>query len=76
MPYRPICCGALLEDGSTCKEVAAVSKVDYVYDRRPLVGDPATYTLKETHYHAICPKCGDRRVIEVQGQTQDPQIEA
>jgi hypothetical protein len=74
--YRPIPCGALLEDGSKCKEVAAVSKVDYVYDRRPLVGDPATYTLKETHYHAVCPQCGDRRVVEVHDPAQDTRITA
>jgi hypothetical protein len=76
MSYRPIPCGALLEDGSRCTEEATVSKVDYVYDRRPLVGDPATYKLKETHYHAICPKCGDRRVVEVHEADGDPPIKA
>jgi hypothetical protein len=74
--YRPITCGALLEDGSKCKEVATVSKVDYVYDRRPLVGDPATYKLKETHYHATCPLCGVRRVVEVHDTVPDTRIEA
>jgi len=76
MSYRPIVCGALLEDGSKCEEQAAVSKVDYVYDRRPLVGDPATYTLKETHYHAVCPKCGDRRVTEVYEGPRKSALEA
>jgi hypothetical protein len=64
MAPAPIQCDALLEDGSKCREMITVSKTDYVYDRKPIVGDPATYTLLETHYHGSCPKCGQRKVVE------------
>jgi hypothetical protein len=64
MAPNPIPCGALLEDGNTCNEQASVTKVDYVYCRTPQPGDLPNYTLLETHYHAFCPKCGERKVIE------------
>jgi hypothetical protein len=63
----PTTCNALLEDGSKCAEAVTVTKTHYLYDRKPIVGDPATYTLKETHYHARCPKCGEREIVEVHG---------
>ena len=65
--YRPIPCGALLEDGSKCNEPVKVKKTNYVYDRRPIVGEPATYKLLETHFIAVCPKCGDRKFVDVSG---------
>jgi hypothetical protein len=64
MPPAPTTCGALLEDGSKCSEAMAVIKTEYVYDRRPLVGEPATYLLRETHYLGTCPKCGERKIVE------------
>lgn len=66
MSPAPIKCNALLEDGSQCGETMSVTKTDYVYDRKPIVGDPATYTLLETQYHGTCPKCGKRKVVERQ----------
>ena len=64
MTAPPLTCEALLDDGSKCGETMAVTKTDYVYDRKPLVGEPATYTLLETHFHGTCPKCGERKRIE------------
>lgn len=64
MAPAPTTCNALLEDGSKCKEQVTVTKTDYLYDRRPLIGEPAEYKLRETHYHAVCPKCGPRTVVE------------
>ena len=64
MAPSPFTCDALLDDGSKCSEKVMVTKTNYVYDRRPIVSEPATYSLRETHYHAICPKCGDREFIE------------
>jgi hypothetical protein len=67
MTRAPTTCDALLEDGSKCSEPVKVMKTNYLYDRRPLVGEPATYTLLETQFFAVCPKCGDRKFVEVAG---------
>jgi hypothetical protein len=56
-------CGALLEDGRKCSQLAAVVKTDYVYDRRPLVGEPVEFALKEVHYHIVCPTCGEHKIV-------------
>ena len=64
MAPASITCDARLEDGSKCSAAMTVVKTQYVYDRKPLVGDPATFTLKETHYHGTCPNCGGRTVVE------------
>jgi hypothetical protein len=64
MPPMPITCGAQLDDGNLCDEKVTIKKTAYHYDRRPIVGEPAAFTLKETHYHSVCPKCGDRVTVE------------
>src|SRR5690349_15898913 len=64
MSQRSITCGAQLPDGSTCKEAATVTKTQYVYDRKPLVGSDPDYSLRAIHYTAVCPHCGERKIIE------------
>jgi hypothetical protein len=61
---RPIKCGADLPDGTKCKEFATVMNTQYVYDRQPVAGDHPDYKLKEIHYRAVCPKCGERKVVK------------
>ncbi len=41
-----------------------MTNTQYVYDRQPVVGGHSDYNLKEIHYHAVCPKCGERKVVE------------
>jgi hypothetical protein len=64
MSSAPIICGANLADGNKCSESATVTRTQYVYDRVPAAGGPSDFTLKEIHYTAFCPKCGERKVIE------------
>lgn len=59
-----ITCGAQLADGRTCHESASVVKTQYVYDRKPIVGNDPDYSLKAIHYTAMCPHCGERTIIE------------
>ena len=61
---RPIKCGNKLPDGNECQEFATVTNSQYVYDRQPSIGGKPDYVLKEIHYNAICPKCGERAVVE------------
>jgi hypothetical protein len=61
---KPIKCGAALADGRRCNELATIIGTQYVYDRQPATGGGADYNLKEIRYSAVCPKCGDRKVIE------------
>jgi hypothetical protein len=61
---RPVKCGKALPDGSECREFATVTSSQYVYDRQPTIGGEPDYTLKEIHYNAVCPKCGDRKIVE------------
>ena len=63
---KPVRCGAKLPDGSECQEIATITNAQYIYDRRPNSGDKSDYALKEIHYNAICPACGERKVIEPQ----------
>src|SRR5262249_29770348 len=59
-----VTCGAALSEGGQCQEQATVTKTQYVYDRAPVVGGPAHYTLREAHYTAVCPTCGERQITE------------
>jgi len=61
---RPIKCGAALPDGGECQEYATVTNAQYVYDRTLLSDGGTDYALKEIHYEAICPRCGDRKLVE------------
>ena len=61
----PITCGAELPDGNKCRELVTVTKTQYLYNRKPLVGRDPDYALKEIHYTAVCPSCGERMVVEV-----------
>ena len=61
---RPIKCGAQLSDGSQCSEFATVTNTRYVYDRQPTVGGGLDYKLREIHYNAVCPACGERKLVE------------
>jgi len=61
---RPIKCGADLPDGTKCNKFATVTNTRYVYDRQPTIGGRPDYNLKEIHYRAVCPKCGERKVVE------------
>jgi hypothetical protein len=63
---KPVRCGATLPDGSQCRELATVSSAQYVYDRQPGSGGISDYSLKEIHYNAVCPACGERKLIEPQ----------
>jgi len=63
---RPIKCGAELADGSQCGEFATVTNTRYVYDRQPSAGGETDYNLKEIHYNAVCPTCGERKLVEKQ----------
>ena len=64
MTPRPIQCNADLPGGNKCPEYAIVTNVQYVYDRLPAIGTHDRYDLKEIHYHAVCPKCGERKLVE------------
>lgn len=46
-------------------ELVTVTKTQYLYNRKPLVGRDPDYALKEIHYTAVCPSCGERMVVEV-----------
>jgi hypothetical protein len=59
-----ITCGADLSEGGQCQEQATVIKTRYVYNRAPEIGGPANYTLREAHYTALCPICGERQILE------------
>lgn len=61
---RPIKCGGLRPDGSECQEFAAVTNARYVYDREPLIGGDSDFILREIHYDALCPVCGERTIVE------------
>ena len=63
MTPAPITCDSELPDGSKCSERLAVTKTQYVYDRKPIVG-VRDYTLREIHYYAMCPRCGERQYVE------------
>jgi hypothetical protein len=65
MAPTPISCDTDLPDGSKCKELVTVTKTQYFYNRKPLVGRDPDYALKEIHYTAVCPTCGERTVVEV-----------
>lgn len=64
MMPRPIKCAAELPDGSKCDEFAIVTNIQYLYDRQPIGGEPDGYNLNEIHYKAVCPKCGERTLVE------------
>lgn len=64
MMPRPIKCGAELSDGNACDEHAIVTNIQYVYDRLPGSDGSDGYNLNEIHYNAVCPNCGDRKLIE------------
>jgi hypothetical protein len=69
MTPAPTTCDALLEDGGKCPEKVTLTKTHYAYDRKPLIGEPATFKLLNITYHAVCPKCGERTYSEpVSGQ--------
>ena len=53
-----------MPDGSACNEYAVVTNIQYVYDRLPIKDEPGEYDLADVHYHAVCPACGDRKLIE------------
>src|SRR3954470_666678 len=59
---RPIKCGAALADGTEYQEFTTVTRAQYVYDQSPIVGGPKQYTLREIHYQAHCPACGERKI--------------
>jgi hypothetical protein len=61
---RPVKCGAALPDGTKCEEFTTITRAQYVYDQKPPAGEPKQYTLREIRYRAICPKCGEREVVE------------
>jgi hypothetical protein len=61
---KPMKCGAELTNGTKCDEFAVVTGIQYIYDRVPEADDSQAYDLKEIHYRAVCPKCGDRTLIE------------
>jgi hypothetical protein len=63
MMPRPMKCGAAITGGQ-CEELLTISGIQYVYDLEPVEGEPNSYNLNEIHYNAICPKCGERRLIE------------
>jgi hypothetical protein len=63
---RPVRCGATLPDGSECQEFATITNAQYVYDRQPDLSGKSDYALKEIHYNAVCPTCGERKLIEPQ----------
>jgi hypothetical protein len=67
MALEPIKCGAALVDGSQCNELAAVTKTRYVYNSKPQADGPTQYVLREIHYEALCPICGERTLIEEHG---------
>lgn len=65
MTPRPIKCDADLPNGSKCDQLAAVTNVRYIYDRKPASGrDSEELVLNEIHYSAVCPNCDDRTMIE------------
>jgi hypothetical protein len=64
MTQTTITCGGDLADGNRCDQKATVIRTQYVYDRTPVPGGPADYTLREVHFEAICPACGERKLTE------------
>ena len=64
MTQTTITCGGDLADGKRCEEKARVTRTQYVYDRTPTTGGPSDYILREAHYEAICPVCGERKLKE------------
>jgi hypothetical protein len=63
---RPIKCGAQVPDGSRCNEFTTVTNTQYMYDRQPTIGGGSDYNLKEIHYMAVCPSCGELELVEKQ----------
>jgi hypothetical protein len=63
---RPVRCRNALVDGSECQKFATVTGMQCVYDRQSLPEDRSDFVLKEIHYSAMCPKCGERKLIEKQ----------
>jgi len=61
MSPGPVKCGANLTKGGECDQDAAVIKAKYIYDRHPSGG--YDLSLTEIHYTAICPSCGERKLI-------------
>jgi len=64
MTPRPIKCGAKMPDGRACNEYAVVTNIQYDYDRLPIKDEPGECNLNEVHYYAVCPACGDRKLID------------
>ena len=52
---RSIKCGGFF-DGTECQEFTTITAAQYVYDQATVMGEPKTYTLKEIHYRAFCPR--------------------
>jgi|RhiMethySRZTD1v2_1073278.scaffolds.fasta_scaffold2870583_2 hypothetical protein len=63
MVADPITCNGILPDGRYCDLLATVVKVRYIYDRRLTKGSGPSYVLKQLHYDAVCPVCGERRIV-------------
>ena len=66
---NPVRCRAKLPDGSECQEFATITNAQYIYDRQQGTGDKSDFALKEIHYNAVCPTCGERKLVEPQAAT-------
>jgi len=64
MTPKPITCAADLADGNKCNQSGNITRTQYLYGRLPALGGPSDYTLSEIHYTAVCPRCGERKIIE------------
>jgi rubredoxin len=63
MAPKPMKCGTALTSGQ-CEELLTITGIQYVYDREPVEGESSGYNLNEVHYNAVCPNCGERKLIE------------
>jgi hypothetical protein len=61
----PIKCGAELPDGARCDQLAVITNARYIYDRAPAMASRSDdLILNEIHYSAVCPACGERKLVE------------
>ena len=64
---QEIVCDGLLADSARCTQIARIVTTRHLYAAVPDKNGNMEHVLWQTHYIAICPACGSRRIVVSHG---------